>query len=100
VASYFLFVAVLAAAFGTAELAIPTAIFVIGVAFLFITPAWWARTLPKDERPRQSWSEFMAEGVECNTGHLKAGEALAQILVLPALLVSLAMVMAVIKATL
>jgi hypothetical protein len=56
--------------------------------------------VPADERPLQSWTEFLQEGVECITGHPTARQALAQILVLPALMVSLAFAFAVIKATL
>jgi hypothetical protein len=41
----------------------------------------------------------MAEGVECLTGRLTARQALAQILVLPGLMVSLALGFAAIKAT-
>jgi hypothetical protein len=94
------FPAILLATFMGPDLVVASAIVIIGALSLFVTPALWAKVQPKDDRPRQSWAEFMAEGVECHTGHLSAPGALAQILVLPALMVGLGLVFAVIKATL
>jgi hypothetical protein len=97
--AYFAFVAILAAAFMGPDLIVPAGIFVVGVAALFLTPALWARVVPDDGLRKQSWAEFMAEGVECITGRLTTGQALAQILTLPALIVTLALTMAAIKAS-
>jgi hypothetical protein len=94
------FVAILCAAFWASDLAVPAAIFVIGVIALFATPAMWARVQPQDGLRKPSWAEFRREGVDCHTGHLTSGEALAQILILPAMLLGLAAVMAAIKLTL
>jgi hypothetical protein len=44
-----------------------------------------------------AWSESLAEGVTTITGHLKSKEALAQIMILPALLIGLALFMAAVK---
>lgn len=98
--AYLAFVGILSAAFMGPDLIVPTAIFVIGVIALFATPALWTRVAPDDGVRKQSWGEFMAEGVECLTGMLTARQALAQILVLPALMVALALVFAIIRATL
>lgn len=100
IAAYLTFIVVLTTAFMGHHLIVPTGIFVIGVAALFVTPALWARVAPDDGAPKQSWREFLQEGVECGTGQLTAGQALAQILVLPGLMVGLALVMALIKASL
>jgi Flp pilus assembly protein TadB len=94
------FVAILCTAFMGPDLIVPAAIVVISVVALFVTPALWARVVPDDGLRRQSWGEFLQEGVECITGRLTAGQALAQIMTLPVLLVGLALVMAIIKATL
>jgi hypothetical protein len=99
IGAYFAFAGILCAAFMGPDLIIPAVIFAIGIASLFVTPSLWARVNPDDGLRKQSWSEFMAEGVECITGKLTAHQALAQILVLPGLMVSLALVFAVIKAT-
>ena len=94
------FVGILLAAFMNPGLAIPGAICLLGAASLFVTPSLWARVKGDDGLPRQSWAEFMEEGVQTFTGHLAAKEALAQILILPALLVGLALFMAVLKLSL
>ena len=98
-AAYFAFVGILAAAFTGPEMIVPTAIILIGVASLFVTPALWTRVVPDDGLRKQSWAEFMREGVECITGRLTGGQALAQILTLPVLVVGLAVAMVIIKAS-
>ncbi len=100
IGTYFAFAGILLTAFMGENLVVPSAIVLIGIASLFVTPGLWARVSPNDGLRKQSWSEFMAEGIECITGRLTAGQALAQILVLPGLMVSLALVFAVVKATL
>lgn len=97
--AYLAFVGILAAAFMGPELIVPTAIFIVGIVALFATPAFWARVVPDDGLPRQSWGEFLREGVDTITGRLTAGEALGQILTLPVLIVGLAAAMAAIHAT-
>jgi hypothetical protein len=94
------FVLMLSTAFMGPDLIIPLGINIIGVTALFVVPGLWSRVVPDDGGRRQSWSEFMAEGVETYTGHLKTKEALAQIFILPVLLLGLAMVMVAIKLTL
>ena len=100
VGAWMAFVAILCTAFMGPDLVVPAAIVVVSVVALFVTPALWARVVPDDGLRRQSWAEFLHEGVECITGRLTAGQALAQIMTLPVLLVALALVMAIIKATL
>lgn len=100
VGAYLTFMGVLATAFMGKDLVVPTAIFAIGIASLFVTPAWWARVKGDDGLPKQSWAEFREEGIDCLTGWLTANQALAQIMVLPALMVSLAFFFAVLKASL
>jgi len=100
IGTYVAFAAILCTAFMGKDLIVPAAIVFIGIASLFITPGLWARVNPDDGLRKQSWGEFLQEGVDCITGHLTAGQAMAQILVLPGLMVSLAMVFAVVKATL
>ncbi|HEX8534358.1 MAG TPA: hypothetical protein VF662_09330 [Allosphingosinicella sp.] len=100
VGTYFSFAGILCTAFMGRDLIVPAAIVAIGIASLFLTPGLWARVAPDDGLRKQSWSEFLHEGVECITGRLTAGQALAQIMVLPGLMVCLAMVFAIVKATL
>jgi hypothetical protein len=100
IGAYLVFAAILGTAFMGPDLVVPMGIVFVSIAALFITPGLWARVNPDDGLRKQSWGEFMVEGVECLTGYLTARQALAQILVLPGLMVSLALVFAVIKATL
>ena len=93
------FVLILSAAFMGKDLVIPLAINIIGVTSLFLVPGLWARVAPDNGGRRQSWSEFMAEGVDTITGHMKTKEVLAQIFILPVMLLSLACVMVAIKFT-
>ncbi len=94
------FVLILSAAFMGKDLVIPLAINIIGVTSLFLVPGLWARIAPDNGGRRPSWSEFMAEGVDTITGHMATKEALAQIFILPVLLLSLACVMVAIKLSL
>ncbi|HZF96572.1 MAG TPA: hypothetical protein VEZ20_17055 [Allosphingosinicella sp.] len=98
IAAYGLFATILCAAFMAPGMIVPAAIVAVSVVALFLTPGLWARVVPDDGKPKQSWAEFMDEGVDTITGRLTAGEAMAQILTLPALVVALALVMAAIKA--
>lgn len=96
--AYGSFVAILAGAFMGPQMVVPSAILLISVVALFLTPALWARVVPQDGLRRQSWPEFLREGVDTISGRLTAGQALAQILTLPALIVALALAMVAIRA--
>jgi hypothetical protein len=91
VGAWMAFVGILCTAFMGPDLIVPAAIVVVSVVALFVTPALWARVVPNDGLGRQSWAEFLQEGVECITGRLTVGQALAQIMTLPVLLVGLAL---------
>jgi Flp pilus assembly protein TadB len=98
IAAYALFATILCATFMAPGMIVPAAIVGVSVVALFLTPGLWARVVPDDGKPKQSWAEFMDEGVDTITGRLTAGAAMAQILTLPALVVLLAIAIAVIKA--
>ena len=97
-ASFVAFLVILGAAFMTRELIVPFGIFFAYLAMYFAVPAWWARLVPHEEGPRQSWSEFMLEGIDTGSGHLTGGAALAQIFNVPVLLVGWAVAIAAIAA--
>ena len=100
IAAYALFATILCATFMAPGMIVPAAVVAVSVVALFLTPGLWARVVPDDGKPRQSWAEFMDEGVDTITGRLTAAQAMAQILTLPALVVLLAIAMAVIKSSL
>ena len=84
-ALFFGFLAVL-----TMGLAEPQLIVPMGVNFVFLTAFFAVPAIlvgASDGGSRSlSWSEFMRKGIETATGHSTGGEALALILVLPALI--------------
>ena len=98
--TYLAFAGILCVTFMGKDLVVPAAIVGIGIVALFLTPGLWARVVPDDGAPKQSWAEFLQEGVDCITGRLTACQALAQIMVLPVLMLGVAFVFAVVKATL
>ena len=99
IAAYAVFATILCTTFMAPGMIVPAAIVAVSVVALFLTPGLWARVVPDEGKPKQSWSEFMDEGVDTITGRLSAGAAMAQILTLPALVVCLAIAMAVIKSS-
>ncbi|HTU10342.1 MAG TPA: hypothetical protein VMG08_05520 [Allosphingosinicella sp.] len=94
------FVGILCAAFMGPDLVVPAAIFAIGVVALFVTPGLWARVADDGNPRKQSWAEFREEGVDTHTGRLTSGEALAQIMTLPVLVIALALFFVALKASL
>ena len=94
------FVGILALAFMGPDLVVPAGIILVSVIALFLVPGSWGRLAPDDGVRKQSWAEFLEEGMECITGKLTCGQAMAQILTLPVLLLGMAMFFAALKATL
>ncbi|HEX8641025.1 MAG TPA: hypothetical protein VF704_07690 [Allosphingosinicella sp.] len=100
IAAYLSFVLILTATFMGRDLVVGAGIIVISVVALFLVPALWGRVVPDDGLRKESWAEFLEEGVECITGRLTAGQAMAQILTLPALLLGMGLFFAILKVTL
>lgn len=98
VCSYLAFFAVMAATFMTGELMIPMSIFVLTVLMIFGVPTMWTRMRPDDTSHALSWSAFSQKGIVTQTGRLTAGEASAQVLVLPVLVVFWGVIVAIIAA--
>lgn len=98
VGAYFTFLAILGVAFMNANLVIPFAIFVIYIVMAFGVPALWAGLAERPEGRFQSWREFLREGLTIQTGPISGGGAIAQVLILPALLIGWALAVAVMAA--
>ena len=96
VGGYFAFLAIMAAAFMNPNLVIPFAIFIVYVVMAFGVPALWARVAGRPVGRFQSWAEFRSEGMEIETGHIGSEGAIAQVLVLPTLIVGWGLAVAVI----
>ncbi|TAD76956.1 MAG: hypothetical protein EAY70_09290 [Sphingomonadales bacterium] len=97
VACYLGFLVIVGSAFATPVLAIPMAIIVLLIVAFFGVPAIWTRLKNNPSVP-QTLGEFETRGIMTNTGRLSAGEASAQVLVLPVLLVCWGLAVAVIAA--
>jgi hypothetical protein len=98
IGAYLAFLAIMATVFVSPELVIPFGICFVYVAMAFGTPAMWARISPRPEGRYQTWAEFREEGVETATGKISSGGAIAQVLVLPMLIVGWAVAIGLIKA--
>ena len=87
-ACYFGFLAIMASAFSSPGLIIPMAIFAIFIAMFFAVPFLWSRMRGEGEGALAlSLPLLKARGIDTHTGRLSGGEAAAQMLVLPALIV-------------
>ncbi len=98
IGAHLAFLAIMAAAFGNPGLILPFAICVIYIVMAFGTPGLWARVTGRPSGRVQSWAEFRHEGMEIETGHIGSAAAIAQVLVLPVLIVGWGAAIAVIVA--
>lgn len=95
---FFVYLGIMWAAFATDQLVIPFAIFATFLAAAWIVPAMWARIAATPGR-KTSFSDFLRDGFQCETGHVSAGAAMGQVLIMPAMLILWGLAVAVIKAT-
>ena len=98
IASYFAFLAILGAAFMNPNLILPFAIFVAYIVMAFGVPGLWANVRGRDAGSVQTWAQFRSEGMDIETGHVDSGSAIAQVVVLPFLIVAFAIAVAMIAA--
>lgn len=84
------FIALLVVAFMGHGMALPGLFILLIVAILGALPMIWGRIMPTERRPHDHMWQFMKGGVRVHTGRLSAQAALAQLLVLPALILVLA----------
>jgi hypothetical protein len=96
-AGFFAYLGIMWLAFGTDQLIIPFVIFAVFLGGAFIVPAWWARVAPPAGQTGD-FDDFLREGVECETGHVTAGAAMVQVLIMPAMLLCWGLSVAIIKA--
>jgi len=96
---YLGFLSVLGVSFMNSTLAIPMVIFIGIIAAGFGVPMLWARMRSDHDSRALSWSRFASEGIDTLTGRLTAGEATAQVLILPILIFAWAVTIAIIAAT-
>ncbi len=98
VAAYLAFLAVMTAAFGSAELAIPMAICLTYIAMAFGVPALWTRISPQDGARNAGWRAFRNHGVMAHDGPVSANAAIVQVLILPLAILGWGVAVAIIAA--
>ncbi len=97
-ACYFGFLAVLSLALMEPQLVIPMAICVVFVTMFFAVPRKWQTMAPDHPARNLSWSRFKQAGIMTHTGPMTARDAMAQVLILPVLILIWACVIALIRA--
>ena len=95
---YLGFLAVMTASFMNPGLAIPMAIIAGIVVTGFAVPSVWVRMKPDNDRAAPTWGQFASKGIETLSGRLTAGQAAAQVLILPSLILVWGLTIAVIAA--
>lgn len=85
-AAYIVYLAIMSAAFGGGENAIPMVICMITVAAAFIVPGLWATMNGALPGKAARWDDFYEHGVDTMTGRIKAFDASVQVLILPVLI--------------
>ncbi len=83
---YFGFLAVTAIGFASPGLIIPMVIFAFFIVAAFGLPTIWVKMQPENRARTIDWDRFRRSGIATMTGRPSAGEASAQMLVLPALI--------------
>ena len=83
---FLVYLAIMWAAFGEAQLAIPFVIFVVFIVASFVVPAMWTSVAP-GAQPKQDWAWFREHGIVCATGHMGAGAAVVHVMLLPAMII-------------
>jgi ABC-type dipeptide/oligopeptide/nickel transport system permease subunit len=97
IACYLGFLVIVGSAFANPVLAIPMAIIVLLIVAAFGVPAIWTRLRDNASEP-QTIGEFETRGIMTNTGRLAPRDATIQVLILPVLLVTWGLAVAVIAA--
>ena len=80
------YLGIMAMATGEREMIVPFAIFSVFVVMFFAVPACWSKMKPDADTPAPKWASFIRDGIDIETGHISARDALVQIFTLPLLI--------------
>lgn len=80
------YLGVMAIGFPHPEMVLPMVIFVIFTVAFYVVPMMWAVMQPDHRSKAISIGELMARGISVETGHSSGGAAVAQVLILPVLI--------------
>jgi len=95
---FFVYLGIMWSAFADPGLAIPFVIFAFFIAAFFVVPAMWAR-MAGATGTHESWADFLRDGIDTGSGRLSAGSAIAQVMIMPAMLILWGLAVAIIRAT-
>jgi len=98
VGAYLAFLGLMASLLVNPGLVIPLAICALSVIAGFAVPTQWARMNPENDSRPLTFGQFQHRGIDTLTGHLTAGEASVQVLILPVLILAWGIACAVIIA--
>jgi len=98
VALYLAFLGLMTALFANGDLAIPLAVMAGFIVLFFGLGGVWTTMKPDNDTHPMTWGQFSARGIETLSGRLTAGEAAAQVLILPVLILGWGCAIAVIVA--
>ena len=98
VGSYLAFLGLMASLLANPGLVIPLAICALSVIAGFAVPTQWSRMKPDNDSRPLTFGQFQHRGIDTLTGHLTAGEASVQVLILPVLILAWGIACAVIIA--
>ncbi|MBW0144003.1 hypothetical protein [Sphingomicrobium clamense] len=83
---FFAYLGVMGLGFAHPEMILPMAIFVIFTAGFYVVPMAWAVMNPEKSAKAMSMRELMVRGIETHTGLALGKDAVAQVLILPVLI--------------
>lgn len=95
---YLAFIGLMGLLFANPELAIPLVVFAGFVIFAFGVAGYWTKMNPDNDNSPLTWRQLSSRGIQTLSGRLRAGEAAAQVLVLPVLIFAWGLAIAVIVA--
>ena len=68
------------------QMILPMAIFAFFTAAFYVVPMLWATMQPAHQSKAMTFGELMSRGIDVETGHSSGGAVVAQVLVLPVLI--------------
>jgi hypothetical protein len=68
------------------EMILPMVIFAFFTAAFYVVPMLWATMQPANASKAMTIAQLLARGIDVETGHSRGGAAVAQVLVLPVLI--------------
>jgi hypothetical protein len=83
---YLAFIGLMSLLFGNPELAIPLVVIAGFIVIAFSLAGLWTTMKPDNDSSPLSWGQFSTRGIQTLSGPLTAGEASAQVLTLPVLI--------------